>query len=405
MQHNVESCNTFMSEYAILPDMATRKVIVALSLGGAAGRSCLSGIFDYVNAGHDWNIRLVQNTDELTQDFVETAIRNGTDGFLTGFRERTGGLRTLETASVPVVFTDYPRNASPDPARLNFLIRNDDLAIGREAAQHLLSRGTFRAYAFVPTCPSRRWSVLRERGFRLQLAESKIFPTTIPPTDNLAQALASLPKPTAVLAATDYMATQVLEACQTARLAVPEQVAVLGVDNDELLCGTARPTLSSVKPDHEGLGRIGAQVLDSLMARHRPLKRAPTHIRSLGVIERDSTRTVPPAGYLVREALAYIQTNAAKGIDVEDVARHLGVSRRLLYLRFRQMHGKAIHETILETRLALARERLVQTTEPLVRIAADCGFGSANRLSHLFAERFGLAPTRFRDKARAVTRG
>ena len=381
--------------------MATRKVIVAFTLGGTAGRNCLSGVFDYVNEGHDWNIQFIQNPDELTRPFVEAAVRDGVDGILTGFRARTDGLAALEAAPIPVVFTDYPRNESPDPAQRNFLIRNDDVAIGREAARHLLARATFRAFAFVPTQEPHRWSVLRERGFRLQLGEAGIVPRRLQPGGDLADELASLPRPAAVMAATDYMAVRAVEACHAARLAVPEQVAVLGVDNDELLCNSVRPTLSSVKPDHEGLGRLGAQILDSLMARHRPPKRAPTHIRSLGVVERDSTRIVPPAGYLVREALAYIRANAARGIKVKDVVRHLGVSRRLAYLRFEQMHGQPIHETILETRLALVRQKLAQTNAPLACIAADCGFGSANRLSHLFAERFGLSPSTYRAQATA----
>lgn len=377
-----------------------RKVIVAFTLGGAAGRSCLSGVFDYVNEGHDWNIQLVQNPDELTRPFVEAAVRDGVAGVITGFRVRTDGLAALETAPVPVVFTDYPRSAAPDPARRNFLLRNDDVAIGREGARHLLSRGAFRSFAFVPTPETRRWSVLRERGFRLALAEAGVVPRRLRPDAALADALASLPRPAAVMAATDVMAVRVVEACHAARLAVPEQVAVLGVDDDELLCNSVRPTLSSVRPDHERLGRLGAEVLDGLMARGRPPKGVPSHVPGLGVVERDSTRTVPPAGRLVREALAYIRAHAAKGVTVEDVVRHLGVSRRLAYLRFRQMHGKPIHAAILDVRLALARQRLSRTDAPLARIAADCGFGSANRLSHLFAERFGLSPGAFRAQAR-----
>ncbi len=191
---------------------------------------------------------------------------------------------------------------------------------------------------------------------------------------------------------------QVIEACHTAKLSVPEQIALVGVDNDELLCNTSRPTISSIQPDHEGLGRIGADILDRMMANQKLPKSLSTHIKSLGVVERDSTRVVPPAGYIVREALAFIRSNATRGICVEDVIRHLGVSRRLLYLRFQQMHGTSIHETILETRLAAARQKLAKTSLPLSQVALECGFNSANRLSHLFHERFHIYPTAFRDR-------
>jgi len=89
-----------------------------------------------------------------------------------------------------------------------------------------------------------------------------------------------------------------------------------------------------------------------------------------------------------------------QGIKVEDVVKHIGVSRRLLYLRFQQINGKSIHATILDTRLELVKRKLHQTTVPLSRIAKDCGFGSANRLSHLFHERFGIYPNDFRKASK-----
>ena len=384
--------------------MATKKVIVAFTLGGSAGRSCLSGVFDFVNAGHDWNIQFVQNPAELTPRFIRKAVRDGVDGIITGFREWTDGLPELENSTLPVVFTDYPKNEVPKSKRNNFLIRNDDISIGREGARHLRSRGMFRSYAFIPTKTRTRWSTLRERGFRLQLGESGIIPKKFRPDHDLVKFLADLPKPTAIMTATDYRAVQVIEACRAAKLSVPEQIAVVSVDNDELLCNTSRPTISSIHPDHEGLGRIGAEILDRMMSGRKFPKNTPTHVKSIGVIERDSTRVVPPAGYIIREALAFIRSDAVKGIGVEDVVRHVGVSRRLLYLRFRQMHGKSIYETIIDTRLAAAKHKLSETNLPLARIAADCGFGSANRLSHAFFERFNAYPSYFRDQS-LVCRG
>ena len=398
MRYDVISCNNYMSECDIITSMRSKNVIVAFTIGNIAGRNCLSGVFDFVNAGHDWKLEFLQNPGELTPDTVENAVRNRVDGIITGFRERTDGMIALESAPLPVVFTDYPRNETPNGSSNNFLIRNDDIAIGREGARHLLSRGTFRSYAFVPTPTPTRWSTLRERGFRMQLAESGLAPLRLHKADELADFLAKLPRPAAVMAATDYMAVQVIETCHAEKVSVPEQVAVIGVDNDELLCNASRPTLTSIKPDHEGLGRFGARILDCMMTGRKTPKSIPSHIKSLGVVERDSTRTVPPAGYIMREALAYIRSNAAKGIDVNDVVKHIGVSRRLLYLRFQQMHGKSIHETILDTRLEIVKRKLKQTTAPLSQIAAESGFSSANRLSHLFFERFNVYPSDFRKQ-------
>ena len=93
--------------------MSRKNVIVAFTISSIAGRNCLSGVFDYVNSGHDWNIQFIQHPEELTKDFVRQAIKNGASGFITGFRTRTDGLRALEESYIPVVFTDYPDAKRP----------------------------------------------------------------------------------------------------------------------------------------------------------------------------------------------------------------------------------------------------------------------------------------------------
>ena len=386
-----------MSQCAIIPSMKSKHVIVAFTIGNTAGRECLSGVFNFMNAGHDWKISFLQNPGELTPEAVDNAIRTGVDGVITGFKERTPGMITLENSAIPVVFTDYPRCETPDSSRRNFLIRNDDILIGREAARYLISRSSFRSYAFIPTTTPTRWSTLRERGFRLHLSKSGVTPCRFNPSDDLTGFLSRLQKPAAIMTATDYVAVRVLETCKAMNLSVPEQIAVIGVDNDELLCNSSRPTITSIKPDHEGLGRFGANILDCLMSRKKLPQNIPQYVKPLEVIERDTTKIIPPAGFIVREALAFIRSNANKGISVDDVVKHIGVSRWLLYLRFRQMHGKSIHGTILDTRLELAMGKLTKTTAPLSLIASECGFGSANRLSHLFFERYGKYPSSFRN--------
>jgi LacI family transcriptional regulator len=379
--------------------MKMKNVIAAFTIGNIAGRNCLSGMFDFVNEGHNWKIRYMQSPDELTLEVVTKAIADKVDGIITGFRKRSDGMEALEKANIPVVFTDYPRCGTPDISQHNQLILNDDIQIGREGAKYLRSRGAFRSYAFIPTPTHTRWSTLRERGFRLQLMEAGAISSRFDPSDNLENFLSCLQKPAAIMAATDYVAMLTMEACKAANLSIPEQVAIIGVDNDELLCNSSRPTLTSIKPDHEGLGRLGAKILDCMMNGRKIPKTIPSKVMCLGVVERDSTRIVPPAGYVVRESLAFIRNNATHGITVNDVIKHIGTSRRLLYLRFKQMTGKPIHETILDCRLEAAKRKLKQTNAPLSQIAKECGIGSANRLSHLFHERFGLYPCSFRKKS------
>ena len=320
--------------------MNMKNVIAAFTIGNIAGRNCLSGMFDFVNEGYNWKIRYMQSPDELTPEVVTKAIADKVDGIITGFRKRSDGMDALEKANIPVVFTDYPRCGTPDISQHNQLIRNDDIQIGREGAKYLRSHGAFRSYAFIPTPTHTRWSTLRERGFRLQLMEAGEIPARFKPSNNLQDFLSCLQKPAAIMAATDYVAIQAMEACKAANLSIPEQVAIIGVDNDELLCNSSRPTLTSIKPDHEGLGRLGAKILDCMMNGQKIPKTIPSQVMCLGVVERDSTRIVPPAGYIVRESLAFIRANATRGITVNDVIKHVGTSRRLLYLRFKQTNPR-----------------------------------------------------------------
>jgi len=305
----------------------------------------------------------------------------------------TPGYRALLQLGIPVALNNFPSELPP-PERSNIaVLHNDDVAIGQAAARLLRSRGAFRSYAFVSNGVQTFWSVYRERGFRLELARHRLIPCSFTRSGlEFGEWLEALPKPTAVFASFDMVAAQVLESCKAMRLRVPEQVAVIGVDNDEVVCNAVRPTLSSVHPNHVELARRAAAELDRLMHGKRMSRPGPIMIPPLGVVERDSTRTVPPAGFLIREGLAYIRENAAKGIGVGDVARHLGVSESLARLRFRTIHGRSIIDEILDARLALVKKMLGDTSDSVGQIAARTGFSSACRLSHFFKMRTGVSP-------------
>ena len=203
------------------------------------------------------------------------------------------------------------------------------------------------------------------------------------------------------MVATDYMAVQVIEACRAAKISIPEQIAVIGVDNDELLCNASRPTLTSIKPDHEGLGRFGARILDCMMAGRKVPKSIPTHLKSLGVVERDSTRTVPPAGYIMHEALAYIRSNATKGISASDVFRHVGYSRTLVEQTFKNIMATSVQKQIAETRIEEAKRLLSSSSLPVKEIAARTGFSTLEYLSRAFAAATGRSPSDWREHATA----
>jgi len=214
--------------------------------------------------------------------------------------------------------------------------------------------------------------------------------------EDLAGWISALPKPTAIFAVEDRLAIRVIEVCKDLKLRIPQQVAVIGVDNDTLYCDNARPTLSSIHPNHVELGWRAAEELDRLM-NHQPAP-STSFVSPIGVIVRESTRVIPPAAHLIQNALDFIQSHYQEGIGVKDVAKHLHVSESLLRLRFRETHGKSLRDVLLDIRLAAAQKKLVRTRTPIAEIARQCGFSSTSHLTHFFQSRLGYPPSHYRHR-------
>ncbi|MBR4258967.1 MAG: substrate-binding domain-containing protein [Kiritimatiellae bacterium] len=376
-----------------------KKVLVASTIKGVAGRNCLSGMFKHVNSGCDWSIRFLQDEQALGAQEVKSVMDGGIDGVIACFRELDEAYRMLADAGVPMVQIHDP---DPDAAVRRksgyAMLRNDDVSIGRLAARHFLGRGQFNSFGFVPTPDRTAWSVRRERGFRLELAKSGMSVGTLH-GQSLDGFISAMPKPAAVLGATDIEALNVIAICRKLRLRVPDQVAVLGVDDDEMLCDSSRPSLSSVQVDDFSLGERAARVLDKLMRRPSTPVSGPVLVPPRGVATRESTRTIPPAARLIREGISYIRKNVASGITAKDVVRHLGVSSSLARARFASVHGRSIRDVLLDERLAVAKRLLSGTTAPLGEVARRSGFKSACRLSHFFIERLGVSPAAWRRQS------
>ena len=387
-----------------------RKVLVALWMNGTPGRTHLTGVFRYANM-RGWNIHILQNASELTSEIVRTAERDGTDGFIVGIRpDNQSVVRRITKSAVPTVSIDIPEYCRRPNA---VLVRNDDRAIGMLGAQHFLSLGNFNSFGFVHDLRRRVWSADRLAGFADFLARYHrvpcVFSSPVPTTGNdhaadqtaLVEWLKRLPKPAAVMVAWDTRAMDVMNACRSARLKIPSQIAILGVDNDELLCEHAAPPLSSIKPNFEEIGFRAAEALDALM--NRKTSSSAISCSPSGLAERESTKPISPAVHLVNRALAFIKANACKGARISDVVKHLGVSRRLADLRFREIHGRSIGAEIEEHRLSEVKRLLSSTSRPVRQIALACGYQNPNRLSHIFTQRYGISMREWRRTATRKT--
>ena len=383
-------------------------IAVVLRLAGASGRDLLSGISRYARENCHWRMTVVNGPDLPPARRAAELASGRFDGIITSEAETDGEVVELAASGTPLVVIGWHGNLSHAGLAGVTFVRNDDEDIGRLGARHLRALGRFRAFGFVRSEPRTYWALLREKGFRAELARGGCRPSVLrlpPPAPHdeteLLLWLRRLPKPAAVMAAYDELAVRILDACRVADIDVPRQMAVLGGDNDALLCDFSTPPLSSIYPDHLCEGETAAAELARLIAARR---RAPRAVRTAvcrgkTVVERASTATLAPAAHLVEDALRFIERNAARPIRVTDVTRHLRVSRRLADLRFREFGGGTIAQAIRKARLALVAARLRDTELPVGHIAAACGYDNLQHLANAFRRAYGVTMTDYRNGA------
>lgn len=384
-----------------------QNVAVVLRLAGASGRDLLSGISRYARENCHWRMTVVNGPDLTSETMFQELASDRFDGVISSEAETDEDVFRLASLGKPVAIIGWHGNINrPLPPTAAF-IRNDDEDVGRLGARYLRSLGRFRSFGFVRSDPRTYWSLLREKGFRAELsrggAKADLLKTSAAHSshDNadLVAWLKSLPKPAAVMAAYDELAVRVLDACREAAIEVPRKLAVLGVDNDALLCDFSTPPLSSIYPNHLREGEMAAEELERLLSASRKSNRTSRHAicREKSIVERESTATLTPAAHLVEEALRFISQNANRPIDVSDVVRHLHVSRRLADLRFREFGGGSIAEAIRKARLKLVATRLRETDLPIGSIASACGFDNLQHLANAFRREYGMTMSAYRS--------
>ena len=286
-------------------------------------------------------------------------------------------------------------------------LRPDNVAIGHLGAEHLIERG-FSSLAFCGFA-NETWSCERRDGFceAARLAEHDVkvldveYPGDLTPVwdekqvEELAVWLRTLPKPVGVMACNDMRALQISSAASNAGLLVPEEVAVLGANNDSIRCDLAYPSLSSVATNPFQSGYLAAEMLHRLIAGEKPEK-LETRIDPLGVVTRQSTDLLAIKDRSMASALAYIREHACKGISVDQVIHHASASRSLLEKKFRQHLGRSPHAEIRRVQVAKIKQILVETDFPLKKIAELTGFEHVEYMCVLFKRTTGTSPGEYR---------
>ena len=377
------------------------RVAVLIEASNAYARGLLKGIHRYVQEEGNWTIFLPEHG--RGDPPLDALARWEGDGAIV--RIETPAIaraveKLLATRRIPMIDVSAA-GLVPELA----CVETDDAAIGGLAARHFLDRD-FQHFAYLGD-PRFRWSENRRQAFvdAIAAAGHRVDVYAGPEAaaeredDAIESWLVSLPKPLAVFTCYDIRGRQALDACRRADLAVPDTVAVLGVDDDELLCSLSSVPLSSVIPDAAGAGWQAASVLGRLM-RGELVERSLWLLPPLGISARQSTDTMWVEDATVMTSLRYIRAHACEGIKVTDVAREAGVTRRVLEAKFLKHVRTSVHESIARVQFVRIEELLRSTELPLAAIATRTGFKHAEYLSVAFSRRYRMPPSRWRAENR-----
>jgi LacI family transcriptional regulator len=379
------------------------RIILLIETSNAFGRRVLAGIRDYVQEHRPWSFQLnemargVRVPNGLTRWKGEGVIARIDNPILE---------RWLRGLQIPVV------NLSASGFGLEFpTIITDSPRVAQIAAEHLLECG-FMQFAFFGDARF-AWSGSHERHFSQYLA-SKGYPCFVFPTkksprrswaqehNRLADWVRELPKPVGIMACYDFRGAELLAACREVGVAVPEEVGVIGHYNDEAICEFCDPPLSSVIPNARMIGYLAATLLDQML-QGESVPPGVYSVPPVGVMARGSTDVVAIADADVAAAVRFIRAHACEPIDVGDLLREVPVSRSLLERKFKRLLGISPHEMILRLRLRKAQRLLVETDLGIERIAALCGFSSAEYMSYVFRRHFQQCPRDFRRSRRRLS--
>ncbi|OOV94458.1 MULTISPECIES: XylR family transcriptional regulator [Pseudomonas] len=381
---------------------------IALLFNGSKiyDRGIIAGIGNYLSSTRaSWDLF-------LEEDFLcrlRGIERWQGDGIIADFDDPLIG-EALAGSRIPVVAVGGSyEDVGKYPKGIPY-VATDNHALMKLAYEHLVEAGLTRFACFsLPEAQANRWAQEREKAFRrlmqrdgLQLEVYRGLGTSAPLWDSAVEQqiawLHSLPKPIGIIAVTDARARQLLQACLTAGIAVPEEVALIGIDNDPLTRTLTRVPLSSVIQGTETMGRTAAALLHQML--HGKACAGTQVLVPPDAINVQASSLHQPLGNpYVMQALLFIRQYACQGIKTDQVAAYVGVSRSSLEAHFRKVRGCSVHDEILRFKLAAAAKGLENQDLAIADIAARCGFTSAQYLHTVFRREFGCTPRQYQQGA------
>jgi len=366
-------------------------------------RNILRAIVDYADIRFNWNFIFLN--PELDRN-AHQSLRH-VDATVLAVRDRET-YDSLPKGVFVVDVSDLAQNVHCPR------VANDNAVVGEMAAQHFLERG-LRSFGFVNQCRY-RFSIDRAASMRRKLEaagyqlaifdfsadDNQISPMSYQcfPIPGLAEWLSDLPRPAGVLVPCDHWAVETLQICQELGLRVPEDIAVLGVDNDDFFCRIARPALSSIVLSTKAIGCRTAQLIASHLDNgHKRRQVEEILIPPEGIVTRRYTDVLAIDDPDVVAAIRFIRENHSRAINVSDVLKQVPVSRRWLERRVREAIGVTLGEEIRRVRMECAKRLLTETTHSIADVAKHSGFTDIRHIENTFRAHLALSPSEFRQRA------
>jgi LacI family transcriptional regulator len=373
------------------------KVVLLIETSRVYGRALLRGITKYSRLHGPWVFYSEPGGLEKAMPHLEGW---GANGII--MRDYLKGEKVIKMA-VPVIVSVHSKEPS-----LEFpFVDTDGVKIGEMAAKHFLERG-FRYFGFCGY-NELHWSRSRCQSFVRKIAEAGFETHIYKPKATkrrrsvekeqllMEEWLKSLPKPAGVMTANDDMGRQLTEVCKIVGLQVPEEVAIVGVDNDDLVCELSDPPLSSIALNVERGGYEAAELLDRLMKggkmRNQSIIIPPTHIEV-----RQSTDIMAIEDKDIVNAVRFINQHAREQIQVGDVANAANTSRRLLQQKFRRVLKRTVHDEIRQARMEQVARMLAETNLSVSEIASTLGYSGVEKISRYFRREMGMTPVAYRKR-------
>lgn len=386
-----------------MPASKPRSVAIFLDVANLVFRKILGGIVSYASQQSNWRVYIEEHSPRT----LACPLTNRWDGVIASFDDP----RRAEAVRLKIPLVGIGGGYGwYDPATKIPYITTDSNAIACLAAEHLMERG-FLHFAYCGFAPTQTngWSrdraeafeeVVRRKGRDCSIA---IIETPTPGNwgeiqRDLAVWLARLPRPLGLMACNDALACQILEVCRTIGARVPEDIALIGVDNDETICECTDPPLTSVEQGCRRAGYEAAALLDQWMSGQKP----PGGKRlsgAVGVACRRSTENIVSSDADVTAALRFIRQHAFEPIGLADVLDATQASSSTLRRRFKAIVGRTIHEEIRRVRIERAKQLLISTDLSFKQIARQTGFSSTQYMATVLRQQEGLTPKDYRQRS------